>query len=200
MMMMGNPAGTINLASLPFRRERARNAALVAACAVLLVSLIVLVGMVFRERGRAAKLRKEIEIQRVELAKQQRDQSRFRSILGKPENADVFSESAFLNQLIARRAVSWTMVFDDLQTVLPYNVRLVSVRLPQVAAGDDPSSNHIQLDMFVAAEHHDAVVELFNRLEQSPRFGSAALVSQQPPAQNEPFFRYRVSVPYVQKF
>jgi len=198
--MMGNTVGAINLASEPFRRERARNAALVAGCALLSISLIVLISMVLHERGRAAKLRKEIEVQRVADAKYQRDQARFRSILGKSENADVFSESAFLNQLIARRAVSWTMVFDDLQTVLPYNVRLVSVRLPQVAAGDDPSSNHIQLDMFVGAEHHEAVVELLTRLERSPRFGSAALVSQQPPAQNEPFFRYRVSVPYVQKF
>jgi hypothetical protein len=198
--MMGDSALTINLASTPFRRERARNAALVAACAVLSILLIVLVSMIFRERGRAAKVRQQIEAQRVELAKYQREQSRSRSILGKTENADVFSESAFLNQLIARRAVSWTMVFDDLQTVLPYNVRLVSVRLPQVAAGDDPSSNHIQLDMFVGAERQEAVVELLKRLEQSPRFGSAALISQQPPAQNEPFFRYRVSVPYVQKF
>ncbi|MGA7414346.1 MAG: hypothetical protein WBW33_28005 [Bryobacteraceae bacterium] len=191
---------TINLASEPFRRERARNAALVAACSVLSILLITLVSLVFHERGRAAKLRKEIEVQRVELAKYQREQGRFRGILGKPENADVFSESAFLNQLIARRAVSWTMVFDDLQTVLPYNVRLVSVRLPQVAAGDDPASNHIQLDMFVGAEKQEAVIELLQRLEQSPSFGSAALVSQQPPAQNEPYFRFRVSVPYVQKF
>jgi len=198
--MMGNPVMTINLASEPFRRERARNAALVTACTILTISLIVFISMAFRERGRAAKLRKEIEVQRVELAKYQRSQARFRSVLGKPENADVFSESAFLNQLIARRAVSWTMVFDDLQTVLPYDVRLVSVRLPQVAAGDDPSSNHIQLDMFVGAEKQEAVVELLNRLEKSPRFGSAALVSQQPPAQNEPYFRYRISVPYVQKF
>lgn len=198
--MIGNPVVTINLATEPFRRERARNAALVGACVVLSISLITLVSLVFHERGRAAKLRKEIEVQRVELAKYQREQGRYRGVLGKPENADVFSESAFLNQLIARRAVSWTMVFDDLQTVLPYNVRLVSLRLPQVAAGDDPSSNHIQLDMFVGAERQEAVIELLQRLEQSPRFGSAALVSQQPPAQNEPFFRYRISVPYVQKF
>src|SRR5271155_5815495 len=86
--MIGNSAMTINLASEPFRRERARNAALVAACAVLLISLIALVSMVLHERGRAAKLRKEIEVQRVELAKYQRDQARFRSILGKPENTD----------------------------------------------------------------------------------------------------------------
>jgi len=198
--MIGNPVATINLASQPFRRERARNVALAASCGVLFISLITLVSLVFHERGRAAKVRKEIEVQRVELAKYQRDQARFRTILGKPDNADVFSESAFLNQLIARRAVSWTMVFDDLQTVLPNDVRLVSVRLPQVSAGDDPSSNHIQLDMFVGAEHPEAVAELLNRLDQSPRFGSAALVSQQPPAQNEPFFRYRISVPYVQKF
>jgi len=198
--MTGNPAMTINLATAPFRRERARNAALVAASVLLSISLIVLISLVFRERRRAAKVRTEIGVQRVELAKSQRDQTRFRSILGKPGNADVFSESAFLNQLIARRAVSWTMVFDDLQTVLPYNVRLVSVRLPQVAAGDDPASNHIQLDMIVGAERHEAVAELLTHLSQSPRFGSAALISQQPPAQNEPFFRYRISVPYVQKF
>ena len=198
--MIGNPLATINVASEPFRRQRARNASLAGVCAILSLTLITLVSLVLHERGRAAELRKEIDRHRVELSKYGREQGRFRGILGRPENADVFSESVFLNQLIARRAVSWTLVFDDLQTVLPYNVRLVSIRLPQVAAGDDPASNHIQLDMIVGAEKQESVIELLKRLEQSPRFGSAALVSQQPPAQNEPFFRYRVSVPYVQKF
>jgi len=37
--------------------------------------------------------------------------------------------SLFLNALIDRKAISWTKLFADLEKVVPYNVRLVSVRL-----------------------------------------------------------------------
>ncbi len=41
----------------------------------------------------------------------------------------MLERSLFLNTLIERKAISWTKIFADLEKVLPYNVRLVSVRL-----------------------------------------------------------------------
>ena len=65
----------------------------------------------------------------------------------RPENAEVLERSLFLNTLIDRKAISWTKIFEDLEKVMPYNVRLVSVRLPAV-----DSNNQVLLDMVVGAK------------------------------------------------
>ncbi len=189
----------INLASHPFRRERAQNAMLAAISAALVCSLAVLVILILSARGRAAHIRHEIEAERTQLIDLQRQQARFSRVLGRPENADVFSTSVFLNELIARRSVSWTKVFEDLQTVLPANVRLQVVRLPQIPAQEAGGENHVQLDMVVGTERPEAVIEMLKRLQHSSLFGAASVINQQPPTQNDPLYKYRVMVSYAQK-
>ena len=188
----------INLATQPFRRERALGAVLVAGCTLLTLSLVVFTILYLHERHQAAALKATIHKDQAQLAQLQRQQAQFQGVLGKPANVDVLSKSVFYNELIARRAVSWTRVLDDLGKVMPYNVRLVSMRLPQVAPEEEGARNHIQLDMTVGAEQPQAVLDLLNKLQQSPVFGPSTLISQTPPSQNDPQFHYRVSVPYVQ--
>ena len=192
-------AGTLNLASQPFRRERAQNAVYAFICLGLACSLLVLVGLILHERASASSLRREINEERAQLRRLQREQAQFASVLGKPENADVFARSVFLNQLIARRAVSWSHVFKDLETVMPANMRLLSVRLPQVPTEDAGGVDHVQLDMVVGTDRPDAVIQLLKRLQGSTLFGAATVVNQQPPTQNDPLYRYRVTVGYAQK-
>lgn len=198
--MKNAPGYSINLASAPFTAERARTAAVAAACGVLTLSLLILAGLIVHERQQASTLRTVIVQQRAAMLQQQQLQAKLTGILAKPDNADVFSKSVFLNELIARRAVSWTRVFEDLQPVMPANVRLVSLHMPQVPPSDVAVTDHLQLDMVVGTEQPAAVVELMNRLIAAPLFGPARLVNQQPPTQTDPLYRYRISVPYVQKF
>jgi type IV pilus assembly protein PilN len=84
-------------------------------------------------------------------------------------------------------------MFEDLEKVFPGNVRLVAVR-PYIA-----DTGLIQLDMVVGAQTPEPVIDLLRRLESSTMFGATALLSSQPPSQNEPLYRYRVSVAYAQK-
>ena len=121
------------------------------------------------------------------------------NVLGKPENEDVFARSVFLNELIARRAVSWTRVFKDLATVMPNNMRLEGVRLPQVPAGDPNGVNHVQLDMVLGTDRPETIIELLKRLQGSKLFGAAQMLGQQPPTQNDPLYKFRVTVAYDQK-
>jgi len=190
---------SINLASQPFRRERAQNAAFAIICLALTCSLLVLITLFLHARARAADLRRGIEAQRAELQRLQSEGARFSGILARPDNENVFSTSTFLNELIARRAVSWTRVFEDLATVMPSDVRLVGIRLPQVATEDSSGANRVQLDMFVGTDRPEAVVDLLTRLQQSALFGAAKVESQQPPTQNDPLYRYRMTVAYAQK-
>jgi type IV pilus assembly protein PilN len=197
--MNGLSPRTINLASHPFRRERAQNAAYAMIAAVLACTLAALLILILHERARAGDLRRVIEAQSRALQKYQREQTQFSTVLAKPENADVFSTSVFLNELIARRAVSWTRVFKDLATVMPSNMRLMGIRLPQIPTEDASGTNHVQLDMVVGTDRPDAVIDLLKRLEQSSLFGAASVVTQQPPTQNDPLYKFRVTVGYAQK-
>jgi len=191
--------GIINLASQPFRRERAQNAALAGVCLALLCSLLVLVSLVLGERKQAEGLRRTIATEQTELQKLQREGAQFSTVLGKPENSDVFARSVFLNELIARRAISWTVVFRDLETTLPPNMRLIGVRLPQIAGAEANGTDRVQLDMVLGTDRPETLIELLKKLADSDLFGSAQVLGQQPPTQNDPLYKYRVTVMYAQK-
>jgi hypothetical protein len=193
------PPTTINLASEPFRRERAQNAAVAMICAGLTVSLLVLIMLIVHARAQAADLRRVIATDRAELQRLRSQESQYSSFVSKPANADVFATSVLLNELIARRGVSWTRVFKDVATVMPANVRLEGVRLPQVAAEQGTGINRVQLDMMVGTDRPEAVIDLLRRLQQSSLFGPAQVMTQTPPTQNDPLYKYRVTVAYAQK-
>ena len=197
-MMTFSPSD-LNIASEPFRRERAQNALLAVAAAVLLLSLLMLVSLFLRERLQARSLRTVIASHRRELTDLQASQNRFSGVLARPENADVFARSVLLNEMIARRSVSWTRVFEDLSTVLPANMRLLSVRLPQVPSEDASGRNKVLLDMWVGTERPEAVIGMLKSLERSKFFGAAAVMTQAPPNQNDPLYKFRLTVEYAQK-
>ncbi len=197
--MNKNAPIAINLASDPFRRERADNAAFAALCGILACSLIVMLGMIWHARSQASDLRHRIEGQEKRLADLRLEQNRYTSVLNKPENAGTFAYSVFMNQIISRRAVSWTRCFQDLGTVLPKNVRLMAIRLPQIDSSVEGGSNRVELDMFVGTTQPSAIIGLLENLGKSPLFGAASLMNQNPPSQNDPLYKYRISVPYDQK-
>lgn len=191
--------GAINLASHPFRRERAQNFGLGLVCVLLVCSFVVGLSLIFTARRHAEDIRREINREQAELQTLRRDESGFAAFLAKPDNADVFSRNVFLNELIARRAVSWTVVFRDLEKTLPTNMRLEGLRLPQVSGQDATGTNRVMLDMIVGTSQPETFIELLKRLQQSPLFGDAQVLGQQPPTQNDPLFKFRVTVAYAQK-
>lgn len=197
--LTGTVQSEINLASQPFRQERAQNAALAAISVGLTCSLIILMSLILHARSQAKDLRKMINVENSHLRIIKREQAQYSSVLAKPENADVFATNVFLNQLIARRGVSWTRVFSDLQTVLPDNMRLLGIRLPQLASEDASGANRVQLDMLVGSEKPDAVIQFLKQLQESALFGPATVMTQSPPTQNDPYFKFRVTVAYAQK-
>jgi Tfp pilus assembly protein PilN len=189
----------INIASQPFGRERAENAVYLAVCAALACSLLLLTVLIVHARAQAAGLRRVIDAENRQLRSLQRQEAQFSAVLSRPDNADVFARSVFLNELIARRAVSWTHAFRDLSGVMPPNMRLMGIRLPQVAAESASEVNHIELEMTVGTDRPDAVIDLLQHLQQSPLFGSAQVMAQSPPTQNDPLYKYRLNVAYAQK-
>jgi type IV pilus assembly protein PilN len=189
----------INLASDPFRRERADKAIFTLICGALVCSLVVLVASIFHAREEASDLRRQIGRQETQLTGLRHQQSEYSAVLARPENVGTFAYSVFMNQIIARRAVSWTRVFQDLGTVMPANVQLLAIHLPLVDSEDESVASRVELDMMVGTTQPEAVIGLLKNLQKSALFGAASLVTVNPPAQNDPLYKYRVTVPYDQK-
>jgi Tfp pilus assembly protein PilN len=134
----------INLASEPFRRDRPIVAAY-AACAIALTLLLAaLIFLILGERHRARDARQGVARVNVQLRTLAADQAKIDAFLRQPPNAQVLQRSLLLNELIQRKSISWTRIFADLEDVLPYNVHLVSVRLPQVT-----SRKEVVLDLMI---------------------------------------------------
>ncbi len=184
----------INLASEPFRRDRPLLVGSTALAIILSLLLIYQVFDIVSERHQAADIRIAIDRQNARLKSIAADQAKLNATLRRPENAVVLERSLFLNTLIERKAISWTKIFADLEKVMPYNVRLVSVRLPEV-----DSNNQVLLDMVVGAKEVPPILELLKRLEGSPQFGPTSVQSSAPPSQTDPFYRYHVTVTYAQQ-
>lgn len=185
---------SINLATEPFRKTRAALVGYIAGAAVLAILLIAQGVYILSQRNHAADLRATKNSLNAQLAALDQQQSKINVTLRQPENAAVLEESVFLNALIERKSISWTRLFSDLAQVVPFNVRLISVRLPQI-----DSRNHVELDMVVGATDPGPIIDLFKHLEASPAFGSPVIVSSMPPGQNEQLYRYRLTVSYAQK-
>ncbi len=183
----------INLASQPFRRDRA----VLVGSGVVGVMLAVLLGFLIllnnMQSGQVADTRKAIAQLQKQIRVVSAEQARLDAVLRKPENAEVLERSLFLNALLYRKGISWTRIFADLEKVVPYNVRIMTIR-PTVNA-----QNQISLEMTIGTETPQPAIELLKSLETSPLFGAANLHSSLPPTQTDKLWRYRVSVNYAQK-
>ena len=184
---------SINLASQPFRRDRKLLIGSAVAGVLLFGLLCLLVTLNLMERNRLASTRAEIERIDRQLQTIAKEQSKFDAVLRRPENAQVLDRSLFLNGLIYRKGISWTKIFADLEEILPYNVRLISIR-PSVNTLDQ-----VSLEMNVGAEQQEPLLQLLIKLENSKAFGNVSVPSILPPSQSDPLYRYRVNVNYAQK-
>jgi type IV pilus assembly protein PilN len=154
----------INLASQPYEDARQfwlRWGTAVAAVAVLTLAL--LAGTVTgwlnarRDRAKIGDLRTRIA-QRDETRRQAED------FLNRPENRATRDASQLINELIERKAFSWTRVLEDLEKVMPARTHLVSIR-PEV-----DEDNQLALKMVVAGDSRERGIELERRMEESRHF------------------------------
>jgi len=162
----------INLASQPYEDARQfwmRWGTAVGTVAVLTLVLLALdvTGWVNARRDRAAIAEKRAMISA-------RDQLRANAerILNLPQNRSTRDQSQFLNELIERKAFSWTRVLESLEKVMPPRVHLMSIN-PQL-----DEDNQLGLKMTVAGDSRNRAIELARRMEESRRFAQTNIVSE----------------------
>jgi type IV pilus assembly protein PilN len=183
---------SINLASQPFRRDRAMLVASIAVAVLLAGTLGVLIMLARSDDAQLAEVRQEVSGLRAQIAAANKEQQAADAVLRQPQNADVLVQSVFLNTLLYRKGISWTKLLADLEKVMPHNVKVINIR-PFVSG-----KGEITLDMLVGAEGPKAVLEMYKALESSALFGGVLPQQTSPPSQSDPLYKYRFTVNYAQ--
>jgi len=94
------------------------------------------------------------------------------AILNQPQNRDVRERSQVLNGLIRRKEFSWTLIFSDLEHLMPARIHVVSIT-PLLN-----KDNQIEVHMQVAGDSRDKAIELVDRMEHSPAFRHAQVLQE----------------------
>lgn len=93
-------------------------------------------------------------------------------VLNLPQNRTTRDESQFLNELIERKAFSWTRVLENLESVMPPRVHVVSIS-PHL-----DEDNQLALKMTIAGDSRDRAIELARRMEASRRFAQTSVIHE----------------------
>ena len=162
----------INLASRPY--EDARQFWTRWGTALGILGVLTLVLLVLDVRGFLAAHQDRVVMAQTRTLIAERDRTRAEAdrVLNLPENRTTRDQSRYLNELIERKAFSWTRVLENLEKVMPPRVHLVSIS-PQL-----DENNELALKMIVAGDSRDRAVELQRRMEESRRFVQTAIVRE----------------------
>ncbi len=162
----------INLATQPY--ENARRFYLLWGALVLVVALLTgaLIYGAVAGWQHAHAINQRIAAERTTLEKLNAQEQRDIAILNRPENRDVRLKSQVLNSLIRRKEFSWTLIFADLERIMPARLHVVSIS-PEL----DPN-NDIAVHMVVAGDSRDKAIELVHNMEKSPEFRRAQVLAE----------------------
>jgi hypothetical protein len=174
-----------NLSTRPFYNERLVRAAL-ALVAIVAVGLTAFNALqILRLTSRGAEVRSEADAAEREASRLGSEARRIRQTINRDQLAAVQLAAGEANQLIDRRAFSWTDLFNRFESTLPGDVRIAAVT-PQV--GSDGRmlvavtviSRRVEdLDGFIEAlESTGAFQGVLSRQEQAQEDGTLRSVIQ----------------------
>jgi hypothetical protein len=163
----------LNLSTRPFPAYRLVNVALFLVFAVLLVITVWQAYGFLRFSAMARDIRDTERNVRAEAESLGNHVAALASKLDRPEASAKLTEIGFLNGLIARKDLSWTRLFADLEDMVPDSVHLVSLR-PDI--GENGS---VILHLDVIGRSIADVSRFIEALERSPEFENVIVSIEQ---------------------
>ncbi|MGI9104089.1 MAG: hypothetical protein ACR2IF_16740 [Terriglobales bacterium] len=162
----------INLATQPY--ENATRFFLIWGAVLVLVAILTGGLVVAAAKGWRSNhaLSQKVAEERASLAKLQQQEQQDLAILNKPENRDVRDRSRVLNSLIRQKEFSWTLIFADLEKMMPTRLHVLSIA-PQL-----DQNNEIEVRMVVGGASRDKAIELVQKMETSREFRHAQILAE----------------------
>lgn len=163
---------TLNLATRPFADLGPANKRLRIAMAVLAVLGIGL-GLGLRAlHQKAEQARDRDHSLDGQIARITQERQQYQDLMRQPANAEVLRQAGILNQLFDKKAFSWTLAMEDLETVLPRGVQVSTLEPLR-----DDKTGIITLHLRVIGPR-DRAVEMVRNLEHSKRFLMPRIVGE----------------------
>jgi type IV pilus assembly protein PilN len=162
----------INLATERYEAVRQYLQRVRTVIALMAVVAAILVGYILYQRSHTRDVDAKIARARQELNQLNDEKVQAQAILNKPANRGIADQSEFLNELFARKSVSWTRIFSEMERIMPPNIHVVSMK------PDYTVNNELVVHMVVATDSRDRAVELVKRMETSSRFRGPQIVAE----------------------
>jgi type IV pilus assembly protein PilN len=147
---------------------------IVAAGALALIggiTFLILGWHVYSVRKVDAEFRAQSEDIRQKMASSTMERDDLDRYFKQPENDRLHDRSVFLNSIIDARSFDWTLMFMDLERVMPAGVHLISIQPQQV-------KGHILVKLRVGAADDEAKLKFIRALENSKEFSGVEPVSE----------------------
>jgi len=162
----------INLASQPYEVAREYKRRMTVLIAALSVAAIALGGYIFYQRAHSRGINRQLADVQRQIDSLDHEESQARAILNKPANRVIADQSEFLNELFARKAMSWTHIFTVMEKIVPPQLHVVSMK-PEYS-----KTNDLVLHVVVATDSRDRAVELVRNMEKSSHFRQSQVVAE----------------------
>jgi type IV pilus assembly protein PilN len=118
---------------------------------------------VYSARKIHAEQRARTESMRQEMARLEAQRKDLERYFSKKDIAELHDRAAFINTILDARSFNWTLMFMDLERILPGGVRVISIEPKQVAG-------HVELKLSVGATDDEAELKFLHALEDSKEF------------------------------
>lgn len=100
---------------------------------------------------------------RREMSKLEAQRSELDAYFHRKDVADLHDRAAFINNILDARSFNWTLMFMDLEHILPGGVRVISIQPKQVGG-------HVEVKLTVGAVNDEAELKFEHALEESKEF------------------------------
>lgn len=162
---------TINLATRPFADIAPALKRLRIGMGILALLAIALGFGLHAVHQKAEQARARERAIDAQIARIAQERQSYQALMQRPDNAELLKQAAALNNLFDEKSFSWTLAMQDLETVLPGGVSVVT--LEPVRAKDGSITLHLRVD-----GPRDRSVDLVRNLEHSHRFLEPRIVGE----------------------
>lgn len=153
----------INIASRPYRDYRPVWAVALAMAVVSAILLMYNVRTAWQYLVETKETRAQIAAENGETQREQRRSVELEASLRRFDIKKLTEETSYVNGHLRERAFSWSELLDDLEAVVPRDVRLLSLN-PAI------DKTRIRLSMTARSRKGDGMVQMLNNLLQNPHF------------------------------
>ena len=162
----------INLATQPYEVAREYTRRMTLVIAALAVVAVALLGYIFYQRAHSRAINRQLADVQRQIDSLNHEESQARAILNRPANRAIADQSDFLNELFARKSMSWTHIFTVMEKIMPAGIHVVSMK-PEFS-----KTNDLVLHVIVATDSRDRAVELVRNMEKSAHFRQPQVVAE----------------------